>query len=245
MFGFVTHTVNPIAGGWAEIINPDTLKTVEIKACAYDCVYCWAKAMINRNMKTFANKYTGEYRVHKKALRKYPPGSIVFVQTMTDIGYRGIPRKVIEEVLEWTCTQPEVTWLFLTKSDTFYDEYIDQLPPNMITGFTIETNRNIPYLTSKAPSTTKRLSAAKRIKRAMKGRTQSNFKLFICIEPIMDFDYTAFLLILVNLKPHLIAIGYDNYKNNLPEPDSEKIYRFIFALKAHKIEVHEKTIDKP
>lgn len=242
MFSFVTHTVNPIAGGYQYDISRSTGKITKIRACAYDCIYCWAKAMINKNHKAFSKKYTGDYRVKQKELRTYLPGSVPFVQDMTDIGCPNIPDDVILEVLEWTRSQPEVTWLFLTKSDSFYDKYYDHLPPKAILGFTIETNKQIPITISKAPQPVRRLLAAQRLSNMIKREHEKEYKLFICIEPVMDFDYTSFLLSIKALKPWSVAIGYDNYRNNLPEPDQEKVRRLIFALLMHDIPVNEKTI---
>lgn len=237
MFKFITHTVNPIGGGYAEIVYPDTLKVAEIKACPYDCSYCWAKALINKHQ---FKKYQGEYRVIDKELKEYPDGSIVFVQDMTDIGDPIIPREIIEKILEWIKAQPRVTFLLLTKNPDFYHRYKKALPTNIWAGATIETNRPISRAISKAPSTSGRFVYLNALR-----RDRPEIPRFICVEPVMDFDLASFGSQIIEVRPTKVAIGYDNYDNNLPEPSLQKVEKLIMLLYIQGIDVETKTLRKP
>lgn len=248
MFGFVTHTESPIAGCHNPVDANENMTKNRITACAYDCRYCWANDMINNGTPAMKAKYTGPYRVHPPAMKKkYKSGSTVFTQHMTDIGAPDIPRKVVEEALARTRSMPDVNWLFLTKADDFYLRFEELLPPKAILGFTIETNRSIPHATSRAPDTRRRLWAADKLKRviAEKNRIPGYYwRLFICIEPVMDFDYLPFLHKIQDLKPWKVAIGYDNYYKKLVEPDIQAVRSFILALAHVGIPVHEKNLNR-
>jgi hypothetical protein len=54
----------------------------------------------------------------------------------------------------------------------------------------------------------------------------------VSVEPIMDFDLEIFVQWLKDIGPVLVHVGYDNYKNNLPEPSLSKTYQLIDQLRA-------------
>ena len=56
-------------------------------------------------------------------------------------------------------------------------------------------------------------------------------KIFLSIEPIMDFDLEPFVQIIKNIKPKFVSIGADSKNHNLPEPSKEKIEVLIRELK--------------
>ena len=68
--------------------------------------------------------------------------------------------------------------------------------------------------------------------------------LFISIEPILEFDLKWFVSNIKAVKPWAVAVGYDNYHNNLPEPELHKTERLIEELEKLNIKVYRKTIKK-
>jgi DNA repair photolyase len=216
MFDFVTDTVNPIGGG----------------PCPYDCSYCWAKAL---KEKFQWEKYKGEYRILEKELRRYDKGSFVFVQDMGDIGDPKIPKPIIRTIFAWMHKQPEVKFLLLTKDPLFYHKYHEWMKPHIYAGATIESDM-IPLKISKAPHPNMRLINMRGLKEMM-----PNIHRFISIEPIMAFTPHFFEKI-VEINPDFVAIGYDNYKNQLPEPELEIVNDLIELLILSGIKVYPKTL---
>jgi len=55
----------------------------------------------------------------------------------------------------------------------------------------------------------------------------------------MDFDLDTFVYMVASINPTKVWIGSDSGKNNLPEPEPEKVRTFITQL-SHFTEVVEK-----
>ena len=64
-----------------------------------------------------------------------------------------------------------------------------------------------------------------------------HYKTFITIEPIMDFDVSDLLDCIDFCKPFKVIIGGNTSNIKLPEPNKNKIQRFLSSLKVrgHKI----------
>ena len=215
MFPFITHTINPLAGG----------------PCPYGCTYCWATDLKNRyNYK----KYQGPWRIFEKELKNYKYGNIVFPFDMIDIGCPSIPEEIIIELMTWIARQP-CEMLLLTKNPSFYRKNQDIMPQNAWLGATIETDANITLNYSKAPETWRRLLEMEWVSNNLPVN-----KTFVSIEPIMKFK-PDFERELMKIKPHAIAIGYDNYKNGLPEPKLVATEALIKELETFTT-VYRKTI---
>lgn len=71
---------------------------------------------------------------------------------------------------------------------------------------------------------------------------QTKLPLFISIEPILEFDY-GFTKLLRSIHSWAVAVGYDNYKHSLPEPELSKTLKLIEELEKFTI-VYRKTIKK-
>jgi hypothetical protein len=67
------------------------------------------------------------------------------------------------------------------------------------------------------------------------------YPLMLSIEPIMKFT-DVFPALILAIKPKFVAIGYDNYGNNLPEPSLAETEQLITTLKKAGITVYRKTI---
>lgn len=93
-------------------------------------------------------------------------------------------------------------------------------------GATIETNRN--YNISKAPPVIERAQVIGNI---------SKNKTMITIEPIFDFDLDEMLELIHIANPDWINIGADSKRNNIPEPDQQKIKSLIDSLNCCDVKV--------
>lgn len=112
MYGWVTHTWNPIKG-----------------KCPHDCSYCY--------MKVFPQ---GELRFDEKCMRDdLGSNNYIFVGSSTDMFARCIPDKWIDNVLNRCYFYDKNSYLFQSKNPNRFRDLL--FPDNVILGATIETNR--------------------------------------------------------------------------------------------------------
>ena len=215
MFPFVTHTCNPLGGG----------------PCPFSCSYCWATNLKNRYK---YKKYQGPWRIYEKELKTYKHGDFPFPFDMIDIGSPNIPDEIIITLMAWIAKQP-CEMLLLTKNPAFYRENQDIMPHNAWLGATIETDNNITLKFSKAPEPWRRLTEMQYVADNMPAN-----KTFVSIEPIMGFS-PDFERELMKIRPHAVAVGYDNYNNQLPEPNLAATEALIKELETFTT-VYRKTI---
>jgi len=143
---------------------------------------------------------------------------------MGDLFGDWVPDSWILKVFEAIEHNSESQFLLLTKNPKRYLQFESDIPWNCICGATIETNRAFATWLSYAPEPYERWKAMRDLDWGYK---------FICMEPIMDFDLPVMFNWIASIAPDLwgIAIGYDNYNNNLPEPPLAKTKRLIELLK--------------
>ena len=166
----------------------------------------------------------GSWRIYEKELKQYNSDDFPFPFDMIDIGHPSIPKEIIIELMAWIIQQP-CYMLLLTKNPLFYKRYKDILPHNAVLGATIECDNPALLLKySKAPNPWRRLNEMLYL-----SWNQPQNKLFICIEPIMKFT-NLFIEKIKKIKPWAVAIGYDNYNNNLPEPTLSETKELISEL---------------
>lgn len=223
MFPFVTCTRNPIGGG-------------DLK-CAFECSYCWAQDMKNRFK---WKKYQGVFRIiHKeiKRLNKLKIDDLPFLCDMIDIGDPRIPKHVLIYLFTLIGTLKCESVLLLTKNPYVYIQFKRYISSNVILGATIETDLDITAQYSKAPSTEYRLICMEKLKDLL-----PNNKRFISIEPILDFSPT-FIKDIANIEPWAVAVGYDNYFNDLDEPTLDITISLINQLEKFTC-IYRKTIRK-
>jgi len=196
-----------------------------IKYCSHHCTYGWCQKYLDPSPKLY------EERLNQKFTDK----DFVFVCDCGDLFCPGIPDEWIEQIIAVTKRNPKAQFLFLTKSPDRMREWVRDMGNNCIIGATIESNRHYPEL-SKAPNQQSRLNNMKIIR-----EDYPDAKLFVSIEPILDFDFIDFLSALNRLNLWGIAIGYDNYGHHLKEPSLTKTVNLELALRTA---VYEKTIRK-
>lgn len=218
MFPFITCTWNPLVG------------------CLHDCYYCWA-----RNLSQTKLKHTERYRygfkpqfLIKELSRHFKSGDFVFVSDMGDALGNWVKDEWIEEILNIERRNAGVTFFHSTKNPSRYGQFF--FPPNTVRAATVETNRPIPQIISKAPQPKERLHAMKRL-------DSWDHPTFLSVEPIMDFDLEEFSEAIVSIRPSFgVAVGYDNYGTNLPEPPLAKTMQLIERLECAKIKVFRKSL---
>lgn len=188
--------------------------------CDFQCSYCSARKLAFTRLKNSPRYIDGfsPHQVTDKLNRKFKPDTWVFIGYMGDISFA--PRAFIVDLCARISSQPEVKFLFCTKNPTKYITWHITWPDNLYLGATIETNRD--YKLSRAPIPLFRY-------RSMQSLVHP--KKFISIEPIMDFDLGEFLTWIERIKPEIVEVGADNYRNKLPEPKAYKVQSLLNGLR--------------
>lgn len=194
MYPWVTHTWNVIKG-----------------KCPHDCIYCY--------MKEYPQP---ELHFDEKELKtNLGSGNIIFVGSSCDMWADVIDASWLDAILRHCCFYAFNTYLFQSKNPGRFASDELKLPPNLIFGTTIETNRHYQEIT-KAPMTWQRMMAMKHLR---------SYSKMVSIEPIMDFDLNVLVDWMKLINPWFVSIGADSKHHNLPEPSSEKLRQLIEALK--------------
>lgn len=191
MYPWVTHTWNAIKG-----------------KCPHDCSYCY--------MKVYPQK---DVRLDISELKtNLGDGNFIFVGSSCDMWAGEIPDNWIEQTLELCRLHPQNTYLFQSKNPMRFALWECELPPSVLLGTTIESNRSL--ISYKAPSVYERYQAMK----------QTEHPKMISIEPIMDFDVGELAQWITEIYPCFVSIGADSKGHNLPEPKPQKIKELISEL---------------
>ena len=188
--------------------------------CDYLCIYCNARKAALTRLRN-SPRYKDGFNTHlveKELNRKFKPGAFVFVGYQGDISFASRP--IIVDLCCRITEQPEVDFLFCSKSPLHYWYWHMVWPENLHLGSTIETNRD--YHMTRAPAP---------IYRYMAMRALDHPKKFISIEPICDFDLGEMLTWMEEIKPSIVEVGADNYRNNLPEPKWYKVQSLLNGLR--------------
>lgn len=195
MYPWVTHTWNPIKG-----------------KCHHHCSYCYVPYTRAQNY------YKGKNYLSEDALRD-PLGrsKVIFVGSMIDMFCEEIPNEWIGKVLSYCVAHPFNIYLFQSKNPARFSNFV--FPSQSIFGTTIETNRQVGWL-SKAPPPQERVEALKHI----------DMEKMISIEPIVDFDVDVVVQWINEIKPKFVSIGADSKNNNLPEPTASKVGQLVVEL---------------
>lgn len=122
MYGFVTHTWNPIKG-----------------KCSHDCKYCYMKVWKQKPIRLVEKELQDDLGV----------GNFIFVGSSTDMFASDVPSEWISKVLCCCKVNNKNKYLFQTKNPARFKEFIGYIPKNSVLGTTLETN--LDENLSKAP----------------------------------------------------------------------------------------------
>jgi hypothetical protein len=115
--------------------------------------------------------------------------------------------------------------MFQSKNPRRILQYIDLglITERNIICSTIETNRHYVDIMNNSPLPIMRSAFMQAIE----------LDKYITIEPILDFDISEMVKLILKVKPKQVNIGADIGKNNLPEPSREKILQLRDILSCH------------
>ncbi len=198
--------------------------------CDFGCTYCSARKLALTRLRR-TERYKAGFNPHyveKEMRRRFRPGDFVFVGYMGDIAFA--PRNLIRTILMAIREQPEVRFLFCTKSPRNYSSWVFEYPDNLYLGATIETN--FDHGQSKAPPPVDRYEAMKDLDHPHK---------FISLEPLMDFDLLELVGWIKEIRPEIIEIGPDNYHNSLSEAQPQKVRKLLEMLR----DICPTVVEKP
>jgi hypothetical protein len=213
MYGFVTHTWNPIKG-----------------RCSHACTYCYMRRFgplkpLRLDEKEMHVDFTAElkkFREDEKSNRDL----FVFVGSSCDMFAGDVPGEWIERVLEKCWAAPKGVW-FLFQSKNPSRMHDCRFPAGTTLCTTIETNRQYPEFIGRTYSTQLRAVTLGRLGRFDRPDVQR----MVTIEPIMDFDLADLVGLLQLARPNQINIGADSRHSGLPEPTPEKLEALIEAAR--------------
>lgn len=210
--GWVTHTHSHLAG-----------------ECPHKCGYCY----VQTNPHGVSSRYKGAHRLIEEELKvNYGKGKIIFIEHMNDLFSEWTFPSWIQKILSHCNQYPDNTYIFQSKCPTRVVNYLRFFPPKFMMGTTIESNRI--YGNTKADPPVARY-------RGMKELKELGIKIFITIEPIMDFDVNILTKWIIDIQPEFVNIGADSKHCNLPEPSPAKVRELISKLQAKGIVIKKKT----
>ena len=182
-----------------------TWNTVKGK-CPHDCSYCY--------MKRWGNLKDTRFDL-SELKTDLGIGNFIFVGSSCDMFAQTIPYIWIFETLDHCNHFSKNQYLFQTKNPYRITELLPiimDLEPIICT--TIESNRWYPEIMADSPSIENRINAMRLI---------TEFRKFVTIEPILDFDIETLVEMIKKVDPEQVNIGADSGGHNLPEPSYQKI----------------------
>ena len=188
--------------------------------CKHGCIYCNARTLAHTRLKHNLRYKDGFEKPHlapELLDQGFKPGEFIFVAYMGDIAFA--TRYEFWQILQRIQRFPSTDFLLITKNPGYFLKWTEPLPSNVILGTTLETNRSNKL--SKAPPPLRRWMDI------ITARHIHHSRLFLSIEPVMDFDLREMMRWIGVLKPSIIEIGADNYHHNLPEPPWEKVEELL------------------
>lgn len=210
------------------------------KGCAFACTYCTPsfQRQSKRQKHICHDCYTYTPHCHADRLAKIPSARIIFVCGNADISFcpPDFTRRIIGRIAEHNVRAPQKTYYLQSKRPAYFEQFLEDLPDNVLLLTTLETNRNAGYdEVSKAPLPTVRYGQFKALDYARK---------VVTIEPVLDFDLEAFAGWIRSIHPEYVWLGFNSKPESvtLPEPAEAKVQELANRLLDAGIEVRGKTL---
>lgn len=210
MYGFITHTWNPIKGH-----------------CYHQCSYCYMNNLL-------IPKYQcSPVLVEYEFAKDLNIGERIFVGDSIDLFAQDIPDEWILRILDHCAGfndrkegQKKIVFLFQSKNPSRFLEFLGhRVFKNSIIGTTIETNRYYPDIMGNSPKIEDRADA-------MKAISEKGFYTMITAEPLLSFDKTEFVELIRQCKPRFMNIGRESKRKVwVPEPTSRQVLELVEELK--------------
>ena len=234
MYADVDYTTNPIRG-----------------RCPFNCEYCYVKTGFRKNI----TAYQLPFHLHRQTLENGPDppeGSTIFVGSMTDMwqaptNFIMTLMKTINEINNRNdCDGNDpLHWVFQSKDPGPMIQFLDILPRHSTLLTTIETSRRCREI-SDAPTTDVRVHRMNVLSNTVaKIREEFDYKTGVTVEPIIDFNESWFLEMLIVCDASYINFGamtmaeYEKYEITPPSVD-EICWLVDKLIKKHGIEVRIK-----
>ena len=179
--------------------------------CIHDCKYCYVNRWGKKPPLNFKEKYLKD---------NLETGRRIFVVSGGDMFAENVPSDWIFKTLEH-CNRFDNEYLYQSKNPYRFMEFIEYFPVRSIFCTTIETNRIYQEM-GNTPSPKNRSDGMWLL---------DDYKRYVTIEPIMDFDLDELVNLIRLCHPEQISIGADSGNKNLPEPSKEKLLELIYELK--------------
>ena len=148
-------------------------------------------------------------------------GNFIFIGSSCDLFAADIPEKWIQDTFDH-CKKFKNKYLFQSKNPERIFWLRSYLPPDVIIGTTIETNRRYPQM-GNAPEPGRRAQA-------LRDLAECGFKTMVTVEPIMKFWGIELWNLICICQPEWVNIGADSQNSGLPEPDIDEIKELIGSL---------------
>ena len=210
MYGFITHTWNPIKG-----------------RCYHQCSYCYMNNLLTPKYQ--CSPVLVEYEFNKDLNE----GKRIFVGSSIDMFAENIPDEWILRVLDYCAGfndqragQKKIVYLFQSKNPSRFLQFLDhRVFKHAIIGTTIETNRYYPDIMVNSPKIEDRVNAMKTI-------AEKGFYTMITAEPLLAFDKTELVEIVRQCNPRFVNIGRNSERKiSLPEPTSTQVKVLVAELR--------------
>jgi DNA repair photolyase len=211
MYGFVTHTWNPVKG-----------------QCSHGCGYCYMKSMAKR----FNRPQPPTYLDEDELSTNLGKGNCIFVGSSNDIFASDIPDEWVEKTLA-RCEEYDNRYFFQSKNPGKMFRYIggrESISGKSVVCTTIETNRHYREIMKNCPTPVVRAEW-------MRLFTAESIAVetFITIEPVIDFDLFKMVELVKLCQPKQVNIGADSGHNYLPEPSKGKVLALIAELESFTV----------
>jgi hypothetical protein len=178
-------------------------------------------------------QFRGPVRMLDGALAvDYGTGKTIFIDHCHDLFAEQVPDEMIRDVLLHCHRYPKNTYVYQTKNPLRLWRFKLWIPKGSWLGCTIETNRDTKAI-STAPAPYDRMCQ-------IGSKSFGEFKRFITIEPILDFDPDPFIAWIVYAKPDFVNIGADSKRHGLDEPSPDKIRALVKGLQDAGITIKKK-----
>lgn len=209
------------------------------RGCEFDCTYCETsfKRQAKRQKHICEKCYSFDPHEHPERLGKIPNSKIVFISGVGDISFAdpAFVRRILGAIRRRNESGRKQTYYCQSKRPEFFQQFLTELPENVILVTTLETNRDDIYQgITEAPTVSERFRQFLRLDYPRK---------VVTLEPIMDFDLDVLASWIFEIMPEYVWVGYNSKKTPvLTEPSKAKTLQLIRRLERGGIPVKRKTI---